>query len=104
MKAGIFPIDEMAYSVAVGWTDLNKTYDVGWHLNPQRENCYTLMRKHGADMSNPNSQTAAHACSELWFTQAAVKAMGNLPLTPDDFMKGVDSLGYGYSSPSAYAS
>ena len=58
----------------------------------------------GIDTSNPNSQAAAlNACAELWFFQAAVKAMGSLPLTSDNFMQGVDKLGYSYSSPGAYA-
>jgi hypothetical protein len=104
LKAGIFPVDEMRGSLSVGWIDQDKTYDEGWHVNPQREQCFHLMRQHSIDMSNPNSQAAAlNACAELWFFQAAVKAMGSLPLTPDNFMQGVDKLGYDYSSPAAYA-
>ena len=35
--AGFYPADELSNSLAVGWDDLDKSYDRGWHVNATRE-------------------------------------------------------------------
>jgi hypothetical protein len=102
-QAGLYPNDELRGSVSVGWGDIDKSYDAGWHLNASRERCYALMRKHGIDLSSVNAQAnALTACEELWFMQAVVAKIGSAVLTVGNFMAGVNALGYGFTSPTTY--
>jgi hypothetical protein len=100
---GLFSPREMRGSISVGWIDLDESYDEGWRSNPAREACYALMRKHGADISNVNTQgPALGACTELWFIRAAISRLRG-PLSVRGFIDGVNRLGYSYLSAASYA-
>jgi hypothetical protein len=100
---GLFTPREMRGSISVGWIDLDASYDKGWQSNPAREACYDLMRKHGADVSDVNSQgPALGACTELWFIRAAISRLRG-PLSVRGFIDGVNRLGYSYLSAASYA-
>ena len=104
VKGGSYPTDQLKGSLAVTWTDIDKTYDVGWHVNQTRERCYELMRKSGIDMSNLDAQSAAmEVCDELWFLRDLVARLGGATLTPDNLISVVDSLGSDFASSSVYA-
>jgi hypothetical protein len=105
LEAGLYPPDQLAGAINVGWFDFDKTYDAGGPVNQRREACFDLMRRHSVDMSNPNAQAAAlGACDELWFLQAVFDKMHQLGLraTANNFIAGVNALG-AWDSPSLYA-
>jgi len=58
--AGFYPAEELVNSLAVGWDDIDKTYDAGWHVNATREKCYSLMRRHGVSLDDVKQQTEAN--------------------------------------------
>jgi hypothetical protein len=102
-QAGFYPDDQLRRSMSVGWTDLDKSYDQGWHINGVRERCYTLMRKHGVGLADVNSEAAAlEACDELWFLQTAVGKMGGADLTVDNLIATINGLGSSFDSTGAY--
>ena len=101
--ANFYPADELKRSVAVGWDDLDKTYDAGWRVNQTREQCYALMRKNNVDLSSVNAQYAAiAACDDLWFLRDAVAKMGSAALTPANVVAAVDTFGTSYPSTQTY--
>jgi hypothetical protein len=102
-QAGFYPNDELRRSMSVGWTDLDKSYDQGWHVNAVRERCYALMRKHGVDLSNVNAELVAlEACDELWFFRTVTDRLGNTPLTVDNLIAAINTLGSSFASTGAY--
>ena len=93
-------------SLYVNWTDLGASYEQGYHPNRNGQTCTKIMRKHGVDMSNANSQVAALlACTDMWFLQAVGTELSalNLPLTANNFMTAVSHFGYSYLSTTAYS-
>jgi hypothetical protein len=101
-EQGLLPPSQASGSISVGWTSLNASYDEGFRKNAQREKCYALMREHGIDMGNPNSQAAAlEACTTLWFLQLLVSRVRGA-LTVNGMLSAVNGLGYSYTSPNSY--
>ena len=102
----LLPADELKNSVAVVWGDApDKSYDAGWHLNPQRQQCYALMRKHGVTSNNATGQSVIlSACDEMWFYQFVGNQMraAGLPLTQQNFMATVDRIGSSFHSDVTY--
>ncbi len=104
-RSGLYPNDQLRRSVNVSWNDSDKSYDEGWKLNKRRELCYKIMRKHSVPMENTNQQFAARqACEQMWFLRTIIDdVMAGFPLGADNFIAGVNKLGWGFSSPSRYA-
>jgi hypothetical protein len=103
-QAGLYPADELKGALNVGWVDFQKPYDAGIQVNQRREQCYSLMRRQGVDMSNQNAILyALWACDQLWFMQAVFAKIGSASISASNFMAAVNQLGYGYDSPSMYA-
>lgn len=101
-EAGLLPPGQARGSKAVIWSSFDSSYDAGWRSNQARERCIALMRKHGIDMSNPNSQAAALlACADFWFLQLVVNRVTGT-LTVDAVIDQVNRLGYGYGSPLSF--
>ena len=101
-QAGLLPADQLRGSLAVGWMDHDKTYDVGWRVNPARERCYDFMRRKGVSMGDANQQQNARAaCDELWFLQAAVNRPEGV-LSVAGVMSWVNARRYGYNSTQTY--
>lgn len=104
-EAGLYPTEQLPRSIAVEWTDADEAADEGWRLNKARERCYAIMRKHDVPVGNANEQADARtACQTLWFLQMVidVKMPGNV-INADAFIAGVNALGWGFVSPTAYA-
>jgi hypothetical protein len=101
-EQGLLPRSQAQGSISVGWTSLNASYDEGFRKNAQREKCYALMREHGIDMGNVNSQAAAlEACTTLWFLQLLVSRVRGA-ITVNAMVSAVNRLGFGYTSPNSY--
>src|SRR5207248_5444077 len=93
-------------SVYVNWIDLGPDYEAGYHSNRNGQSCRKIMRKHGIDMSNTNSEAAALvACADMWFLQSVGEELSalHLDLTSDAFITAVEHLGYSYLSTLDYA-
>lgn len=102
-EAGLYPASQLGRSIVVEWNDADESYDEGTHINGARERCYKLMRDAGVPMDNANRQAFARfACEQFWFFQLIESILGKAPLTSDNFMVGVNKVGWGFSSPNAY--
>jgi hypothetical protein len=100
--SGLLPAEQLKNSLAVGWSDLEKSQDAGWHVNAARERCFALMRKKGADLSSANAQlSAASACDELWFLTGAVNRNGG-SLSVGRVMSWADGIGGAFASTQVY--
>src|SRR5207244_12808387 len=70
--------------------------------NPTRASCFALMKRHGGDVSDAQSQNAAlAACTRIWFLRMALERVQGL-ITVAKVIAGIEGLGYGYRSPSSY--
>lgn len=102
-EQGLYPERQLRRSVVVEWADADASYDEGTRLNTARERCYTLMREAGVPLDNANRQGYARfACEQFWFFQLIESILGQAPLTSDNFMVGVNKVGWGFQSPNAY--
>lgn len=103
-EAGLYPERQLRRSVVVEWSDANKFYDEGYKVNQTRERCYELMRDAGVPLDNAQREADARlACEQFWFFQLLESILGEAPLSPDNIMVAVNKVGWGFSSPNAYA-
>jgi len=104
-EQGLYPTEQLGGSIAVEWGDSDKFADQGWKLNKARERCYDIMRKRNVPMDNANKEADARtACEFIWFLQTVIDVeLGNATITNDNFIAGVNALGWTYSSAMAYA-
>ena len=103
----LYPHQQLSGSVAVVWSDSNKSQDVGYKTNATREDCYNLMRKNGwdFDVTNDNqTYVIRDACESFWFTRAVVAKIGGAMLNNDNFMAGVNQIGRSFRSLNTYIS
>jgi hypothetical protein len=104
-EQGLYPSEQLRRSISVEWSDADEAADEGWRLNKARERCYAIMRRHNVPLTNGNEEADARtACQTLWFMQMIidVKMPGNV-ISADAFIGGVNALGWGFASPTAYA-
>ncbi|HJP65380.1 MAG TPA: hypothetical protein VKA30_03650, partial [Actinomycetota bacterium] len=102
-ELGLMPEKEAHRSLSVGWTDLDASYETGWHPNPQRVRCVKLMKDHGIDTTDPNALAAAlDACDNLWFIQLVMNRMTGT-ISVDGFVNVVNTLRYEYLSTLSFA-
>lgn len=95
------PADEEVGMLAVDSFDIKAANDDGIALNPQRERCFNVMRKHGLKVGQDQTQfLALNACEIAWFTEAIVKRSRTTLLA--DVIAGGEALGTSYRSPLLY--
>jgi hypothetical protein len=98
---GNHPADEEAGMLAVDSYDTKQLADQGIALNPNRERCWALMRKHGLKVGQEQTQTLAiGACEIAWFAEAVLKRTRGAGLP--DMIAAAESLGTSYGSPYVY--
>jgi hypothetical protein len=103
LDQGLMPPEQARRSLAVLWSDFDKTSDAGWKLNPARESCFALMRKHGIKMDNSSAQgVAMAACSELWFFRLTMDKVAGT-LSTDSLMDAIENIGGSYTDTISYA-
>ena len=104
LSAGLYPARQLRRSIAVEWADFDESYDEGWKVNQARERCYELMREAGVPLDNPNRQHWARtACEQMWLFQLVQQLLGDAPLSTNNFMVGINSVGSRFQSPNAFA-
>jgi hypothetical protein len=104
-EQGVYPTEQVRRSIAVEWDDSDKAADEGWKLNKARERCYAIMRKHNVSLDNGNKEADARtACEFIWFMRQVIDVeLADAQITSDNFIAGVNALGWSYTSPMAYA-
>jgi hypothetical protein len=95
------PSDEEVGMLAVDSYDTKQVADQGIALNPARERCWALMRKHGLKVGDEQTQLLAiGACDIAWFAEAVLKRTQGAGLP--DMIAAAESLGTSYASPYVY--
>ncbi len=101
-RAGFVPASQLRNSVTVDWSDWNDQTNRGLPPNTRMKKCKEIMRKRDVDMSNLNQLGAAlSACDAFWFLQFAFARMPQV-ITIDNFVVGVNRIGYDYKSVAAF--
>jgi hypothetical protein len=95
------PQDQLVGMIAIDSYDTAPENDAGIARNPQRERCFTIMRKKGLPVAQWQKQAIAiGACVIAWFAEAITKR-ARCTILPD-LIAGGEALGTSYRSPYSY--
>jgi hypothetical protein len=95
------PADQESGMLAVDGSDGKAEADQGIPLNPVRERCFALMKKHGLPVGDDATKAVAlNACEPIWFLEAVLKRTQGTTLPY--MIAAVEALGTSYRSVGSY--
>jgi hypothetical protein len=95
------PHDEEDRGLFVSTADYDKRYDVGWHTNATREECFKIQSDAGYPPQNDNDEgIAAGVCDAVFFVQTVVNSSSEL--SNDAFISASEKLGKSFPSALVY--
>jgi hypothetical protein len=90
--ANVSPQGQLDRALGIGWLPNLDVLPAELPANPARERCLALYKEKGEEPANANNAAVmAGICERMLLTKAAVEA-GLPDITPDSFMRGLESL------------